>query len=192
MTSRFLRKLAWLVVAISSIPFLGYLLLLGASSARVSGGLAVGPQNLIENNFVWSQLDQARRTLPRLPRPNVTRVDRLEASDAFRNLVYIFCVSGLTAIFLVVFFIGALVKTVIGLVTGDWGGFGIGVVAAVLTPVFAVGFALFSLFIWISLLFQPCTPGYAVAWIVLGLPVFMAGVPVGAAPLITVVVIVRS
>lgn len=190
--TRLLVKLIKIVLALSAIPLLGYLLLLGASNAHVSGGLATGPRNLIENNFVWSQIQQARKSVGWLPQPRVTHVDRLDAWDAFRNLAYIFSVSGLTGIFLVVFFVAAIVKAVIGLFTADWGSFALGLVAAVLTPLFVVGFVLFAIFVWISLLFQPCTPVYAVLWIILGLPLFVAGAPAGASPLITVIVIVRN
>jgi hypothetical protein len=184
-------KIGLVLLAISCVPILAYLMLLGASNVHVSGGLAGGPQNLIEHNFIWNQILQTSKSLAWLPQPRVTHVQTVGVLDAFRNITYIFCVSGLTASFLVLLFLAGLVKAVIGIVTASWASFGIGILTAILSPIFAVGVFLVAFLQWISLLFQPCTPGYAIVWILFGLPFFALGAPAGAAPEILAIVIVK-
>ncbi len=101
--------------------------------------------------------------------PRVTVKDRLTAVDAVFNAMSMF-VSGL--IFVPVLIFGPIIVLVFGFGTGDWGTFLWGALLVVLSP-FAMSLGLIAYYL--LLLLQPCTPGYAVLWLLLGLPALAAG-----------------
>jgi len=173
----------------ASVAILGYLSLLGASDVHVSGGLAGNGNPLLRDNIIWHQIRDLRQSCPWLPEPTVTQVQRVDVFDALRNALFIFCVSALSVLLALVVAIAGVFKAISGLFTGRWGEFGLGTLVAVLSPLFAIGFLLVALFMWFSLLFQPCTPAYALLWLTLGFACFGAGAPAAAYPPYMIIII---
>ena len=186
-----LALLLTILLTISCIALLAYLLSLGASDVRVSGDFARSTiHQFIDGNQLLRFYDTESSWLPRF---GVTAVERVGVRDAFRNAIFVFSVSGLCMLMLPVFFIYGVGALVFGLFTARWSTFGEGALALfVLIPLTILLGVILFLVTWLALLFQPCTPGYAILWICLGLPALLAGIPAGASPYMIIIVIFKE
>ena len=116
--------------------------------------------------------------LPSLPKVIIKK--RLGAFDALINLLAIFVTGAPTIIF---YFFGLAICSIFfifyGLFTGDWNSFLGGLMAVIITLLVPIIFGIYIFFLWIRLLFQPCTPGYIAIMLPLGLPVIFASFILG-------------
>ena len=103
--------------------------------------------------------------------PVVDQRARLGAVDALVNglnlaLTTALLIVGIVAMVLVVF--GLFVYSI---VTADWGLLGTSLLLTIVLPFLL----LLPPVVWLVLLFQPCTPAYALTWLIIGLPMIGAG-----------------
>ena len=94
--------------------------------------------------------------------------DRLTAIDALKNSLAL-CSTTL-GIYLA-YVVGMLVLLVLTFAGGSWSG----VIAFLVFLLFAPIVALSPLAVWLAGFFQPCSPGYALTWLIVGLPAIILG-----------------
>ncbi len=191
MKNSFLKKSLLTIGVLLCIPILAYLLLLGSSKVYVSGGFASDMFVNVSNNPVWDTIEMA--DVFWFPKPGPFQVERVGAVHALRNALFILCTAALFALLPLICLVVDAIATIYGLFTANWECFGGGLLLAVLmTPLSILAVVLGIFAMWFSLLFQPCTPGYVIIWIILGIPFTLLGTIGGAAPAATVIVIVKS
>uniref|UniRef100_Q47IU9 Transmembrane protein n=1 Tax=Dechloromonas aromatica (strain RCB) TaxID=159087 RepID=Q47IU9_DECAR len=182
-----IKKMLAIVAILTLVPILAYLFLLGQSHAYVSD-LSL-EQDFAENaGLLWKWM--ADINLPGIGRPGVIHVERLEVVHALRNSVFVFCTIGTVALISVPAILAGIVLTPIGLFTGDWKTFGIGLLCFLASPLSLALAALSALLIWVLFFLQPCTPGYVIVWFLLGAPIAALGGLFGAAPAGSIVIII--
>lgn len=185
-----MKKAICILGILACLPILVYVLLLGASHVYVSGGLGEHYFLGKDANPVWEGMK--RLDLPGLKNPGPIRVEQVGAGHAIRNSLFMLCTAALAAVLPLLCFVVGIPATVFGLLTADWDIFGGGLLMAVIAPPLAVMAAVVGLLVaWLSLLVMPCTPAYIVLWLVVGLPFTALGALGGAAPTVTVIVIVK-
>lgn len=190
MKNPFLKKSLLIIGVLLCIPILAYLLLLGSSQVYVSGGFASDMFANVQGNPVWEAIVAA--DVSWFPKPGPIHVEQVGAVHALRNTLFILCTAALFALLPLICLVFGTIATVYGLFTANWDSFGGGLLCAVLmTPLSILGAVLGIFALWLGLLIQPCTPGYVILWIVLGLPFMALGAVGGAAPAATVIVIVK-
>lgn len=179
-------------VAISVACCLAYGTLVGASRVYVSSSSTIEDGTYFRwQNFVWDAVGKVDSRL--LPRPQVSRVGKLSVLHAIRNAIYLASSLGLALLLPLLAVPVGILGAVWGVLTGDWEKLLVGALGFPLLAVLATGTALLGAFVvYGMLLFQACTPAYAVVWIALILPIVGAALSIGAAPVVTVIVIVRS
>ena len=173
-----------------SIPLLVCLFLLGSSNVYVSGGLAA---DFFEDNTnpIWQALQAVDSRW--LPRPGVISVQYVGVLHMARNALFIFCTAGLLALLPILSLVIGVCLTLYGLFTASWDMFGIGLLMTfIMTPLAIIVVVLGTFVLWLVLLIQPGTPAYIILWILVGLPFAALGAVGGAAPTITVIVIVKE
>jgi hypothetical protein len=179
---------------LASIFLVFYLVLLGTSRVYVSGSIALSLFDPRENP-IWNNplLKKAQSlNLPGLEEPGPIVVNKVEANHAIRNGAFIFCTAASIALLPIFLIILGFILIVIGIFSGDWNAAGLGLlVAIVMVPLSVLVVALFILGSWLALLFQPCTPAYALLWIFLGIPLIPLGAAFGAAPPTTIIIIIN-
>lgn len=185
------NKLVSVLRIIATVAVLTYICLLGASYVFVSGGLAYDMLGGADDHFLWHSIRSLG--LPGLNKPGPLLVERVDIAHALWNAVFIFCTVVLLCLLPLLCILVGLILTPLGLVTANWEVFGTGLLIGLLgTPLFVIIALLTPLFLWFGLLIQPCTPAYALAWLVVGLPFMLLGAFVGSAPTATVIVIVKQ
>ncbi|MBT6053353.1 MAG: hypothetical protein HOI47_31730 [Candidatus Scalindua sp.] len=188
MKNPFLKKSLLIIGVLLCIPILAYLLLLGSSKVYVSGGFASDMFANVSSNPVWGTIENANVSW--LPKPGPIHVERVGAVHALRNTLFILCTAALFALLPLICLVFGVIMLIGGLFTANWDYFLGGALCAVLmTPLSILGAVLGIFALWLGLLIQPCTPGYVILWIILGLPFMALGAVGGAAP--TVIVIVK-
>ena len=139
---------------------------------------------------VWKHIKSL--DLPGLRDPGPIRVDCVGVGHALRNVVFMLCTAALLALLPLLCVVVGILAAVIGLFTTNWDACGCGVPLVVMTPLAVIAAVLMIVVLWFALLFQPCTPAYAVLWLVgFGLPFAALGAAGGTAPTVTVIVIVK-
>jgi len=181
-----LKKAAAILGVFACLPILVYLLLLGASHVYVSGGLADDFMNSATGSPLWSKIQAL--DLPGLRDPGALHVDRVDAGHAIRNSLFMVSTAALLTLLPLLCLVVGVLLTVYGLFTAQWDAFGGGLLMAILLSPLTVILAILLLFaFWLSLLFQPCTPGHAILWLFIGLPFAALGGSGGAAPTVLVI-----
>jgi hypothetical protein len=86
-----------------------------------------------------------------------------------------------------------IIATIYGLFTANWDFLGGGILIIIIFPLLATLAVIVGSFaMWLGLLFQPCTPAYAIIWFILGIPFAIIGASIGLAPTYTGVVTVMG
>lgn len=177
------------------LPLLLYLVVLGVSRVYVSDDITHRHMSTIlveptPEHPIATRIEQLG--LPGLNDMGPVRVPRVEVEHAFRNVAFVLCAGflfGLLPILILLFGIGVLVY---GLVSGDWEKFGLGaLIAFIAAPVSVIAVVFGIIGIWGLLLLQPCSPGYAVLWTIVGLPIMALGFCGGASSSMSVIVIIK-
>jgi len=169
--TRIIGKFFLLLVSVTLIVYLG---LLGASHVYISGGLAtsVGSDMLP----IWDVYNNVQiRKLPGLNDFGPIFVNKVTASHAIRNALFIFCFSAIAALAPLFLAILALFGIFSGVFMAKWDSFIVGILAAIMTPLSVFLIVLVILGTYFALLFQPSTPAYTAIWIIPGLLGAMGG-----------------
>lgn len=116
--------------------------------------------------------------------------EKVTAIDAVKNL-FALLISGVSTG--IIFFLGGIylicITIPVGLFTASWGTFLSGIIALIaclLSPII-IGLMLFL--VWVFLFFQPSTPGFAITWLIFGLPVIVPGIASALSPHATFVIV---
>jgi hypothetical protein len=181
-----------LVGLVAAVGLCGYLLLLGASHAYVSGGLGAWAGDIFNGSLGSEVWDKAQALgLPGLSDRGPIWVEKVDISHLGRNGAYLASTAALATLLPVACVVVGIMGIGYGLFSADWYTFGMSVAALfVLAPLSFFIVLLLAAFTWLSLLIQPCTPGYAMAWFILGIPFIAIGAGLGAAPTAGAVIIV--
>jgi uncharacterized membrane protein YiaA len=186
-----LYRYSKIVGIFACLPILAYVLLLGASHVYISGGTANSMIGNVDANPVWQGIRSLH--LPGLTHPGPIHVKRVDAIHVIRNAIFMLCTAALFALLPAFCLLIGIIATLIGLFSANWEMFGSGLLIGILlTPLSALVSVLGVVALWLGLLFQPCTPAYAILWIIVGLPLAALGALGGAAPSYQVIVIVKQ
>jgi len=191
---RFLKNACFVLVYLVVIAALIYLCLLGASHVYISGS----GFNSFGESLVSCPLWDAYRYLESFDVPGLSGygpiwVERLEAVHALRNALFLMSGAAIAALLPVACFLLGIFYALQGLFTANWGNFLGGALAATIgIPISAFVAVLMILLAWMMMLFQPCTPMYALICVVVGLPFIALGAFGGATPSVVVIVFVKG
>lgn len=175
------------IIILLVIPILFYLCCLGAGGVYVSGKAPVGFIG-DEAGVIWRNIKSLN--LPGLHDPGMIYIDKVDWYHAIRNAIFMFSLLVLIGLMPIVFFVAGVIYAIIGLFTGNWSNIFAALLAMVLVPLIIIGAGLVFLLVWILLLFQPCTPAYALIWLIISPPFIAMGflvIAVIASPLAPVV-----
>jgi len=167
------------IIFVTILVIVAYLVMLGASSVRVSGSFA---EDAVAHNIVWKFADEQLSEFTWLPERGVSKKEVLGFTDAIRNLTFIVSVTALTLLSIPVM-IGLFIYAVVS-------GEGVGaLLMLVFIPLGVIAIAIISIFMALALLFQPCTAAYALTYGIFIVPALLAGLGIGASPTVVIVII---
>jgi hypothetical protein len=117
------------------------------------------------------------------------RVETLHAGHALRNAGYLAGAAMLTTALIACLTVVVPIGVIAGLVTANWEWVGVSLLGAI--GALLAGFAgIFAYAVaWFGGFFQSITPGFALVWLFVGLPLFLIGLISGAATGPTIVVL---
>jgi len=175
-----------IVVGLALLIVGGYLLLWGSSTVYISGGIFRNAP--VPSWHIHEML--AYMNVPGLPAFNVIRVEKVDITHLPRNILFLYCTVALAVVSLFGIVIGCVGIVIYGIARGDWSLIGGGVGFIIISPIIGIGIAILPIGIIIGLLFQTCTPIYALSFIILALPTLAAGLVTGAAPAAPVYIVI--
>lgn len=190
MFKRVFKAIPGLIVLLAFLFLVAYLALFALSDVYVSGGRippgkseGLGVEEIPGLNYIYSL------NLPGIKKPKMNSVERVNAGHALRNALFLMIVSCFAALIPIACFVLIPICLLLGLFTADWDVFLGGVLLLPMGGLALIVVPLGLLALWLLLLFQPCTPGYVVVWLLVGLPFTALGALIPAAPTSYVIII---
>ena len=179
---RFLRIAGFIVfIGILAVLLLMLVIVLGSRWHVSASGFATDilelfPHYVILNRLKYIGMEHMGMDLTWLPDlPQVVVKERLGVLDALVNAFSLFVSTTALLLVLLLAVILAILELFWGLFAGDWDRFLTALFYIVVSP-FLLLLLLAPVLVWVMMFFQPCTPGYFLVWLILGLPAIGGGI----------------